>query len=142
MPANGKNCDRGNNERATGKDKSDADGCKGGHSLRQIDARQAEPDNAGCHQQTYDSLQIEHPAWAAIGWSSHAINPCHRKEATDRNAGRRNARPRTTSYGARAVSSVTCGTRPSSTRSPVANAKTAQQPSTISRAKYWSPIVG
>src|SRR5262249_11569027 len=83
MPANGKNCDRGNNERATGKDKSDADGCKGGHSLRQINARQAKPDNAGCHQQTYASLQIEPSAWAAIGWSGHAINPCHRKGTTD-----------------------------------------------------------
>src|SRR5262249_55527303 len=78
-PPNGKNCDRGNDEPATGKDKSDANGCKGGHSLRQIDARQAEPDNAGCHQQTYDSLQIEQPASPAIGLSSHAINPCHRK---------------------------------------------------------------
>ena len=39
----------------------------------QVDAREAEPDNAGCDQQPYDGLEIEHPARAAIRRKGHAF---------------------------------------------------------------------
>src|SRR5215472_2668275 len=59
-----------------------------GYSLRQIDARQAAPDNAGCHQQTYDSLQIEHPTWPrSDGAVMRSIHPAEAARRTGMQVG-------------------------------------------------------